>query len=256
VFVGEILNGNGAKITFQPIKYKDHTVFLTKCDIPCPHIDEIYLAQKSRFHFYAEGFTHHLLRLETHYNLNHVLNVKDGDTVIDVGANIGEIGLYYRYCGININYIPIEPALLEASCCALNNKCHVYENPVWHELTQLPFYDKNDTGDSSLLELEEFYGQRTVQTMTLESLFEKEKIEHVKLLKADGEGAEPEILLGAEKILNKIEYITIDLGAERGLQNETTIVPVINYLLKRNFEIITYFHIPTRSTFLFKNLAF
>ena len=76
----------------------------------------------------------------------------------------------------------------------------------------------------------------------------------VKLLKLEAEGAEPEILLGAGDALKQVEYISADLGPERGLSQETTAATVINFLLARDFRLVDVF--AERLVFLFKNQGF
>ena len=62
--------------------------------------------------------------------------------------------------------------------------------------------------------------------------------QHIKLLKIDAEGAEPEVLRGCEGIKQNIDYISVDCGAERGQGQETTFVEVVKIMNKYNFEII------------------
>ena len=78
-----------------------------------------------------------------------------------------------------------------------------------------------------------------------------DKTDEIKLLKLEAEGAEPEILYGLNKKINLIDYISIDAGFERGKSLESTLVPCINYLSKKNFELIGYSN--TRIVILFKN---
>ena len=68
------------------------------------------------------------------------------------------------------------------------------------------------------------------QTTTLNKFFKKSKLGKIKLLKLEAEGYEPEILLGANKILDKIEYIAIDGGYERGKNSEETLSSQLNFL--------------------------
>jgi hypothetical protein len=75
--------------------------------------------------------------------------------------------------------------------------------------------------------------------------------ERIRLLKLEAEGAEPEILVGAESVLSRIDYIAADLGPERGLKQEQTATPVINFLLARGFELIDMKF--DRVTCLFRN---
>lgn len=78
--------------------------------------------------------------------------------------------------------------------------------------------------------------------------------EKIKLLKLEAEGAEPEVLEGCGDLLQQIEYITADLGPERGVSQESTLVPVVNYLLAHNFELLEVGH--TRIVGLFRNKKF
>ena len=72
----------------------------------------------------------------------------------------------------------------------------------------------------------------------MDSFFDKTK--KIKLLKLEAEGAEPEALAGCEKLLKNIEYISADLGFERGANEESTIEDVTNFLLSRNFRLVKF----------------
>ena len=56
----------------------------------------------------------------------------------------------------------------------------------------------------------------------------------------EAEGAEPEVIRGAGKKLELIEFISADLGFERGARNESTFKEVTNYLLENNFVLIEF----------------
>ena len=60
----------------------------------------------------------------------------------------------------------------------------------------------------------------------------------IKLLKLEAEGGEPEVLLGSSTILNHIEFISADLGFERGLNSESTLPAVSNFLLPMGFRFV------------------
>ena len=60
----------------------------------------------------------------------------------------------------------------------------------------------------------------------------QEKLALLHSIKIEAEGAEPEILEGLIKNLNKVEYITIDAGFERGVNKESTLVQCTNYLFR------------------------
>jgi len=60
----------------------------------------------------------------------------------------------------------------------------------------------------------------------------------IKLLKLEAEGAEPEILEGALEVLDRVQYIAADGGAERGTSQQSTIESITNTLLKHDFELL------------------
>ena len=70
----------------------------------------------------------------------------------------------------------------------------------------------------------------------------------------EAEGYEPEILNGLDIFTENIEYISADLGFERGIDQTSTFPQAKNILLKRNFEIISINN--QRKVVLFKNLKF
>ena len=91
----------------------------------------------------------------------------------------------------------------------------------------------------------------TVPTLRLDDLFDRYGLDQIKLFKLEAEGAEPEILLGATRALPNIEFISADLGPERGLTQESTVIPVCNHLFKLGFELVSLYQ--KRQVFLFRN---
>ena len=77
---------------------------------------------------------------------------------------------------------------------------------------------------------------------------------NVKCLKLEAEGAEPEILQGLGEKLKFIEYITADVGFERGETEESTLAEVSNFLIKNNFKMVAIGK--RRFCVLFKNNEF
>ena len=92
-----------------------------------------------------------------------------------------------------------------------------------------------------------YFSKVSVEAITLESIISSK----VKLLKLEAEGAEPEVLLGAGQKLKYIEFISADLGFERGSSKESTFIEVTNYLLQNNFALLEFSD--ARRCALFKN---
>lgn len=181
------------------------------------------------------------------YFLNEI-EFNDGDIFLDCGANVGDVKIWFDLNNININYVAFEPSPIEFDCLKENVKpCTVYNVGLWNEKGELEFFVSSQGADSSLIEPASYDEKINVQVDRLESYVHST----VKLLKLEAEGAEPEILEGLGDKLSLIEYISADLGPERGVECESTLVPVTNYLLERGFELIHVSH--ERICALYKN---
>ncbi|MDX1692370.1 MAG: FkbM family methyltransferase [Ketobacteraceae bacterium] len=159
----------------------------------------------------------------------------EGDLVIDCGANVGDLKLWFTHRNLPVTYMAFEPSPLEFACLEKNvAPGTAHHCGLWKEDGNLTFYVSSQGADSSLIEPAEYDDVIHVTTRRLADFVDGP----VKLLKLEAEGAEPEILLGVEEKLEQIEYISADLGYERGVRSESTFVPVTNYLLSRGFEMV------------------
>lgn len=172
------------------------------------------------------------------YCLNEI-NIEDGDLVLDCGANVGELNIAFYKKGIKINYVGFEPDKTTYDSLVKNRV-----NPT-DEFINVALSDKNGEsklfldsqgGDSSII----FFGNdnfECVKTITLDSLCLQKPI---KLFKLEAEGFEPEVLAGSKKTLRKIHYVSVDFGAERGIDSDSTIVDVNKFLINNKFELISF----------------
>lgn len=211
----------------------------------------IAFSRKERIWVYAKGVQSRINRLGEVYSLGSC-DLGPGDTVIDCGANVGEFSALVR-ARYGSSVIAVEPESDEARCIPHNAKgiCDVVNVALWNETKELNFYSKNRSADSSIFETADYDAITTVQAVRLDDLLDRYGIDRVKLFKLEAEGAEPEILLGATRALLRIEYISADLGPERGLKQEHTIVSVCNHLFGQGFELVSVY--PKRQVFLFRN---
>lgn len=160
----------------------------------------------------------------------------DNDLIIDCGANIGELNYSFKFKNINIKYIGIEPDYETFNCLEKNRArpADVFHNiALSNKIGESKLYLDNIGGNSSL----EFFGKNeslNVKTATLDSLNIKGT---VRLLKLEAEGHEPEILEGAIDSLRNINYVSVDFGFERGIDQENTIEAVNNILTENNFKL-------------------
>lgn len=202
--------------------------------------DRIRIARRERIFRYRRGVADRVDRLARKYFIDRV-PFDDGDVVIDCGANVGEVGLHIKSRAA-VRLIAIEPSVSEAKACDENLFCGRSDTlrcALWHSAGQQAFYDSNVTGDSSLIPPATAHTTITnVRTATLEQLVAAQGIDRIKLLKIEGEGAEPEILAGGAEIISRVSYCTVDCGPERGVRQAHVIPQVCNSLNNSGFELL------------------
>ncbi|WFE89925.1 FkbM family methyltransferase [Roseibium porphyridii] len=237
------LRGTSARVVW------DGSVYIVS-DPEMPRREYVFRHEKQGLLAYSDGLVARAENLGSAYFLENV-NFQDGDIVFDCGANLGDLFLWFDHKNLEIEYIGFEPSPVEFKCAEQNVAPHlVYNLGLWNRDDELQFYVSSQGADSSLIEPSQFDEVITVQTKRLDALIENE----IKFLKLEAEGAEPEILEGIGDKLDQIEYISADLGFERGKKSESTLVPVMNYLLRNGFELESIRH--DRICALFRNRAF
>ena len=187
--------------------------------------------------------------LGRNYFLNEI-EFSSGDIVIDCGAHIGDLKIYFENLGIDIEYIGFEPSPVEFKCLEKNvNPSKVYNFGLWEEKGNLEFFQSSFNADSSFIKPKFFTHSYSAQVDRLSNL-ENRKI---RLLKIEAEGGEIEVLRGCKGIFQNIDYIAGDFGFERGENEENTFPNCINILLANGFQIEKLIAPNGRNTALFKN---
>lgn len=198
-----------------------------------------FYARRMGVGFYLNGIKKRALHLAETYHLPPV-EFNDGDTVIDCGANYADLFAYFNAIGRKVDYHSFEPAPMEYRCVQLNAPSQ-HNNQVALSDSQgcKDFFLSSENADSSLIEPAAGHQNKiTVSATTLDQYVRGQNIQKIKLLKLEAEGAEPEALQGAIDSLQKIEFIAVDGGPERGVTNESTMEPVTNFLINNGFQMI------------------
>jgi len=200
-------------------------------------IGAIYFSEKYRhLRLYSRGLSTRLEKLARDYFIDDI-NFSDGDTVIDCGANIGELGRYLIWKGYKVNYIAFEPSVNEFEKIHLNTQTkHAYNFGLFDKSELITFYRSSETADSSFIEPSLYTERLQMYVKRLDTINIPNKI---KLLKLEAEGAEPEVIWGAEGVLKNIEYISADLGFERGVHQESTELEVSSILKREGFKAVS-----------------
>jgi len=148
--------------------------------------------------------------------------LKRGNTVIDVGANLGWFTLLSAgIVGPEGHVISVEPEPLNFSRLSRSVELNRFENVTTiqkalsdREGNATLHLSEGSTGDHSI-KWDSLGGRLgrsiEVRTATLDSISRAYNIRHVDLLKIDVEGLEPEVLLGAKELLEESLIDTIIL---------------------------------------------
>ena len=178
------------------------------------------------------------------YMLDHV-DLQPRDVVIDVGANIGEFSMLVADL-FEAEVVAFEPD--DPEFCALERNLQSRRGAarhclLWRNAGEVQFFSSNATGDSSVFAptTASESRQRLATTLDVEIGRSDYSDRPVKLLKLEAEGAEPEVLEGAVKTLERTEFVTADLGPERGPEQSTTLASAIALLQDSGFRPVRFF---------------
>lgn len=199
---------------------------------------------RSRVALYRKGLSVRGRKLGESYHLDKI-NFLNDDLIVDVGANVGDLILYFPP---SVRYIGLEPSPEEFNLLKrnVNINSKIFNKAALDTSRQVSFYINSEEADSSIFEPPSHSKIINIQGIRLDSLI-KEK---VKLLKIDAEGGELEVLIGSKKLLCLVAYISIDCGFEKGKNKESTFIPCLKFLQSYGFELL---EVGENFRFLFKN---
>jgi FkbM family methyltransferase len=216
----------------------------------------IWYTHRYRLDFYRRGYESRGLQLGTTYLLDEIEFV-DGDVIVDCGANMGDLQLYFLAKGISVCYFGFEPNQSDYYCANRNLKFdgRIFMEALWSRNESITFYKDTRFASSSLIKPKKYRGAETVTARRLDSTIEILELGAIKLLKLEGEGAEPEIAFGSAGVLDRIQFISADVGPERGALELSTEKEVTEFLIQNGFEVVKRnpFH---RNTVLYRNIRF
>ena len=215
---------------------------------------QVFYSYLHRNMFFVDGIQNRLFDLQNQYLTNHI-EFNNESLVIDCGANIGEFSLAILNYNSEIKLFCFEPEEREFNVLKKNLEAYnvtLVNTALSNQDGQIELFSKNESGDSSIFKTENST-MKHISCTKLSTFFTQNKLTKCTLLKLEAEGAEPEILEGAREVLDKIQYISVDCGPERGLNQEKTIQSV-HTLLKQQFDLIDFSK--ERDVLLFKNSTF
>ena len=191
---------------------------------------------------YERGIAQRLRYLAKFYGLGTLVPIKRKDRIINVGSNIGELTILCCLNGADVLSIEGNPyayECLKSNCHGFNVK--LFNEVLWKENSQVTFRNQNRGTSSTIVGIGDLPSgvDNIVNAKTLDTVYEKafqNDSVPIQAIVGDVEGAEPELLLGAQKILKRVHFISLDCGPERiGKQNSYNLVA--DYLKKNNFKV-------------------
>lgn len=145
--------------------------------------------------------------------------LKDGDIVLDIGANIGYFSLLARHCVGKDGHIysfEASPAICKMLIRNIGinsiDNVSVYNNAVIDSERNVDFYVANDShlGISSIRSINDASYKQVIKGISIDSLLDK--VCNIKLIKIDIEGAEYHALKGMIKVIQRDRpYIVFEL---------------------------------------------
>jgi len=173
------------------------------------------------------------------YQYGDIVNVESGDVVFDCGAFVGAFSLYAS--GIASRVVTIEPAPQTQACLRKNlgglDNVEIVQALLYHESIEVDFQLSDNPVDHSVLTPDHGATGETItmKTQRLSTLASSLGINRIDFLKIDAEGAEPEVLYGAEGL--DIKKVAVDCGPER--EGDSPLDEVRDYFEQLGFETYT-----------------
>ena len=178
-------------------------------------------------------------------------NIKSEDIVFDVGASVG---IFTLKAAKKANFvIAVEPDPYNYNLLLRNIKNNKLENilPIQKALSNFVGQSDLEVGSSSFystISLQKIspkltsrrkYGKYdmkiVVDVTTIDEIVESENIERVDFIKIDAEGAELEIIEGANKTIDENNGVYLSVAAEH---YEYQPIEIIKYLSKKGFKCL------------------
>ena len=189
------------------------------------------------YSLYGKGLSRRANILFNSYLLSLISRQK---TVVDCGANFGDVWLSLDEKIEPSRYITFEPGELEHNSIKMNAPKGIHSKlGLSNKSEVVRFYVNEQDADSSIVEPVSYSHFVDIKTTTLSNYLKTQEIDKIKLFKLEAEGFEPEILEGASETLQNIHYIALDGGYERGKNQDETFSQISNFLTERNFEMVS-----------------
>lgn len=207
------------------VKTEDHIMFLDKGDNLGLSINPIY----------GESDTKIVKKL-----------IKNGDVVLDIGANIGYYTLIFaKLVGNSGKVFAFEPEPENFKILQKNIKINEYANvfleqkAVSNNNEKLTLYISDKAGSHRIYKPEKYVKSIDIESITIDNYLKKNNIKKIDFVKIDVEGAELNVLQGIQNLLDFDKNIVLFIEFSPNQIQSCGLEPfdLINFLEKNNFKI-------------------
>lgn len=145
--------------------------------------------------------------LRRQYDYKNIVNIKEGDYIIDGGGCYGDTALLFAYCAgatgkvFSFEFMPENLSIFSKNLLAnpeLSSRIHVINKALYNGAGRL-FFKQNGPGTSVNNEVSE----NSIETIAIDDFVKENNIEKVDFIKMDIEGSEIPALTGAIKTIKK-----------------------------------------------------
>jgi FkbM family methyltransferase len=152
------------------------------------------------------------------------------ETIFDIGANVGNVSLNFLQQFPNATVYSFEPSqktfnLLQETLKGTNytERSRKFKLGFYDKETEASLNITSFNGANSLIDITEEYhamnphiqklDSEVIELMRLDDFVEREKIEHIDLVKIDVEGVEKQVLLGGKKTFStKVDAVLMEIS--------------------------------------------
>ena len=192
-----------------------------------------------------------------------ISNLKNIETIIDVGSNKGQFSILARYHFPKAKILSFEPqkSILSIQQKNFSNDRNIkfYKLGLGNEKCNKKFYITNREDSSSFLDPEiinhKFYKVKKIENIKinkLDNMLNSNQIKKKVLIKLDVQGFELEVLKGSKKLLKVVDYIIAEISYQNIYKKQSITKDLIHFLKKNNFTRVKSTHVTKSKNKLFQ----
>lgn len=178
---------------------------------------------------------------DTFYRRYHVpsLPLPKDAVIVDLGANVGYTMAHFAYLypdsliyGVEMDYSNF--LLAQKNLAMLTNQCKLIHAAVWHENGKINYTGDQAWGFKIDYEKTMNMSEGGTPAKTLDTIFKEFGLDKVDYIKMDIEGAEKFVLENAEKWIDRVKMLKIEIHPPATINESLKILERYGFLVKKD----------------------